>query len=224
MFYFDSLLIPVLCLIGIAILSYLFGSVNFAIVWTRVFLHDDIRKYGSGNAGMTNVLRTVGKGAAALSLLGDIAKGVLSVLVARLVFTLLIPDPLLCVLAEYLAAFGALMGHLFPLYYGFKGGKGVAVSAGAMLVLAPWVFLCCLGVFLLAVVITRYVSLGSILSAVAYPVFIFLFGFLWTPHPYWGLETACAAVLGIIVIAMHHENIGRLLHGNERKIGEKKEK
>ena len=113
-----------LFLAGIAIVSYLFGSVNFAIVWTRVFLHDDIRKYGSGNAGMTNVLRTVGKGAAALTLLGDIAKGVLSVLVAQLVFTLLIPDPFFCVLAKYLAAFGALMGHLFPLYYGFKGGKG----------------------------------------------------------------------------------------------------
>lgn len=224
MLYSASPLIIVLFLIGITIVSYLFGSVNFAIVWTRVFLHDDIRKYGSGNAGMTNVLRTVGKGAAALTLLGDIAKGVLSVLVARLVFTLLIPDPFFCVLAEYLAAFGALMGHLFPLYYGFKGGKGAAVSAGAMLMLAPWVFLCCLGVFLLAVLITRYVSLGSILSAVAYPVFIFLFGFFWMPHPYWVLETACAAVLGIIVIAMHHENIGRLIHGNERKIGEKKEK
>lgn len=224
MLYPASPLILILFLAGIAIVSYLFGSVNFAIVWTRVFLHDDIRKYGSGNAGMTNVLRTVGKGAAALTLLGDIAKGVLSVLVAQLVFTLLIPDPFFCVMAKYLAAFGALMGHLFPLYYGFKGGKGVAVSAGAMLMLAPWVFLCCLGVFLLAVVLTRYVSLGSILSAVAYPVFIFLFGFFWTPHPYWVLETACAAVLGIIVIAMHHENIGRLIHGTERKIGEKKEK
>ena len=77
---------------------------------------------------------------------------------------------------------------------------------------------------MLAVLITRYVSLGSILSAVAYPVFIFLFGFFLFFHPYWVLETACAAVLGIIVIAMHHENIGRLIHGNERKIGEKKEK
>ena len=107
-------MIIVLFLIGITIVSYLFGSVNFAIVWTRVFLHDDIRKYGSGNAGMTNVLRTVGKGAAALTLLGDIAKGVLSVLVARLVFTLLIPDPFFCVLGGISCRFRRLDGPSVP--------------------------------------------------------------------------------------------------------------
>ncbi len=122
------MMITILCLLAMVVLSYLFGSVNFAIIVTKLFAKKDIRDFGSGNAGMTNVLRTLGKGPAALTFLGDFAKGALSVLITRLVFTVLLKQPDNFVV-EYAAAFSALLGHIFPLYYGFKGGKGIAVSA-----------------------------------------------------------------------------------------------
>ena len=151
----------VLVLIGSILIAYLLGSVNFAIIITKLFKKGDIRDYGSGNAGMTNVLRTVGKGAAALTLLGDFSKGILSVLIMRLLMFLCcgITDTSLL---DYIVALAALMGHLFPVFYGFKGGKGILVSAGAMLILNPWSLLICLAVFLLFACLTRYISAGSI--------------------------------------------------------------
>ena len=203
------------CLIA----AYLLGSINFAIIITRLFGKGDIRKYGSGNAGMTNVLRTVGKTAAALTLLGDFSKGIVSVLVLRLVMGLFgFTD--MSVLS-YFAALAALLGHLFPIFYRFKGGKGILVSAGSMLILCPFsLLLCCIGFFTVAIA-TRYVSAGSITAGAVYPFGVMLATWLFGGAIHWP-EVGMAAVAGVIVILMHHQNIKRLLNGTENKVSFKK--
>ena len=216
------MIITILCLLAMVVLSYLFGSVNFAIIVTRLFAKKDIRDFGSGNAGMTNVLRTLGKGPAALTFLGDFAKGALSVLITRLVFTVLLKQPDNFVV-EYAAAFSALLGHIFPLYYGFKGGKGIAVSAGALIALSPLAFLCCLVVFLVFFLITKIVSVGSIACAVAFPISVLVLK-LCFGEPHVLLETLLAALIALLVIYMHRGNIVRLVHGEENSFSKKKKK
>lgn len=210
----------VLILIGGMIIGYLLGSVNFAIIITRLFGKGDIRKYGSGNAGMTNVLRTVGKTAAALTLIGDFCKGIVSVLIVRLLCWLIIGTD--CPIAmEYIVAFAALLGHLFPLYYGFKGGKGILVSAGAMLILNPWSLLICLVGFLIITVFTKYVSVGSLVAAVLYPLSNILTTWLRYGAVSW-IEVVLALPISLLIIYMHRANIERLLHHSENKISLKK--
>ena len=206
----------VLVLIGSILIAYLLGSVNFAIIITKLFKKGDIRDYGSGNAGMTNVLRTVGKGAAALTLLGDFSKGILSVLIMRLLMFLCcgITDTSLL---DYIVALAALMGHLFPVFYGFKGGKGILVSAGAMLILNPWSLLICLAVFLLFACLTRYISAGSIAAGITYPFGVMFTTWLSFGYVHWA-EAGLAALIGLVVILMHHANIKRLLNGTESKV------
>ena len=202
----------VLVLIGSILIAYLLGSVNFAIIVTKLFKKGDIRDYGSGNAGMTNVLRTVGKGAAALTLLGDFLKGILAVLIMRLLMFLL------CGVTDT-----ALIGHLFPVFYGFKGGKGILVSAGAMLILSPWSLLLCLAAFLLFASLTRYISAGSIAAGATYPFGVMLVTCLTAGSIHWA-EVALAAVIGLSVILMHHANIKRLINGTESKVSFKSKK
>ena len=144
----------ILCLI----FGYLFGSLNFAIIYSKL-KGDDIRNHGSGNAGATNVLRTYGKGAAAIVFLLDILKGVIAVLITRIFFDDMLYD---CA-----SALGAVLGHNFPLYYGFRGGKGVATSLAVLLVLHYPTALIALVTFLIVVITTKYVSLSSILAATA---------------------------------------------------------
>lgn len=191
-----------LCLI----LGYLFGSLNFAIIYSKL-RGDDIRNHGSGNAGTTNVLRTYGKGAAALVLLLDISKGVVAVLITGLILDGEIYD---CG-----AALGAVLGHNFPLYYGFKGGKGVATSLAALLALDWRVALIALAAFIVIALITRYVSLSSILAAVAAVTAAFIF------HKVNEFSIFCA-IIGTLCIVRHHSNIVRLIKGTENKLGQKK--
>ncbi|MCI6640225.1 MAG: glycerol-3-phosphate 1-O-acyltransferase PlsY [Pygmaiobacter massiliensis] len=205
-----------------ALVSYLLGSVDFGIVVSRLIYHQDIRKFGSGNAGMTNILRTFGKKAAALTLAGDFLKGTTSVLLARFAFAQLCSLP--PVYLAYTAAIGAMLGHLFPVYFGFKGGKGVAVSAGCILALSPWVIVPLVVVFVVVLAVSRIVSLASILAAVTYPVA----SFWWYTGP--GAGQASAAVctvlstgMAVLVIFMHRANIRRLLAGTEYKFGQKKQ-
>ena len=173
----DHTLLNILCLVASILIGYLLGSLNFAIIITRLFAHDDIRKHGSGNAGLTNVLRTLGKGPAALTLLGDFSKGIISVLVARLLF-LLITGTTDVIIGDYFAVYGALLGHVFPLYYGFRGGKGILVSFGALMILSPIAALTCFGGFLLCVIFTRYVSLGSVVAGIMFPFSIVMMNFI----------------------------------------------
>lgn len=210
----------ILCLIFGAVIGYLLGSIDWAIIITRLFKKGDIRKQGSGNAGMTNVLRSVNKTAAALTLLGDFCKGILSVLIIRLLLHVFAGVDGF-VLADYIAAFTALLGHLFPLYYGFKGGKGVLVSAGAMLILSPWSLLFCLIAFLILACSTRYISLGSIAAGISYPIANALVTWLQYGAIHWN-EVLFALPIGILVIFMHRQNIKRLLTHTESKVSFKK--
>ena len=188
-----------------ALAGYLLGSVNFSIILSRLRYRDDIRRHGSGNAGMTNTLRTYGKLPAVLVLLGDGAKGMLAAWLGGLLAGL--PG-------AYAAGLLAVVGHMFPLYFKFKGGKGVATAAGVILGTCPPVLLLLLVVFLLVVALSRYVSLGSVTVAVVYPPAI-----LWYQGISPGPDTVCPILMAVLVIWAHRSNIKRLLSGTENKLG-----
>ncbi|MBQ8808627.1 MAG: glycerol-3-phosphate 1-O-acyltransferase PlsY [Clostridia bacterium] len=192
----------ILCLI----LGYLFGSLNFAIIYSKL-RSDDIRNHGSGNAGATNVLRTYGKGAAALVFILDILKGVIAVAITRIFLDDMIFD---C-----MAALGAVLGHNFPIYYGFKGGKGVATSLAVLLALHFPTALAALITFIIVVTLTKYVSLSSILAAIAAIITSFIFFKI-------DVFSVFCLIIGSLCIYRHRSNIVRLLKGTENKLGEKK--
>lgn len=204
-----------------AVAAYLLGSLDFGIIVSTVFYRKDIRTVGSGNAGMTNILRTFGKGAAAVTLAGDMLKGVGAVLLAKYLFSGLSGvSPMYC---AYVAAIGALLGHLFPLYFGFKGGKGVSVAAGTIIGIQPLLVLPLILVFLAVVFFTRIVSLSSIIVAALYPVVTLIYYTVWgdgASNPL--VNTLFAAFMGGLVIWMHRSNIARLRAGTEYRFGEKK--
>ncbi len=210
----------VLALVLSGVVAYLIGSVNFAIIVTRIFTHEDIRKYGSGNAGMTNVLRTLGKGPAALVTIGDFCKGVLAVLISYLLLrTVGGTEPPFY--TNYVVAVMVLLGHCFPVFYGFRGGKGILVSAGVILVLNPLILLALLAIFLVVVIASRIVSLASITVAVAYPILTLIFGLV-GQDPYLLWDVLVALCVGGAVVWMHRANIRRLIDGTEHKFGQKK--
>ena len=162
-----------------AVQAYLLGSIDTGILVSKFLYHDDVRKYGSGAAGMTNMLRTFGKKAAALTAFGDVLKGVLAVCIGRWLFTLMPESTMLSpYLAVYLAAIFAIIGHLKPLYFGFKGGKGVLVAAGAILAVQPVLLPVLALIFLVCLVPTGMVSLGSITMAAAYPVLTLVYSLM----------------------------------------------
>ena len=192
----------ILCLI----FGYLFGSLNFAIIYSKL-KGDDIRNHGSGNAGATNVLRTYGKAAAAIVFALDILKGVIAVMITRIFFDDMLYD---CA-----SALGAVLGHNFPLYYGFKGGKGVATSLAVLLVLHYPTALIGVGTFIIVVLTTKYVSLSSILAAVAAMASALIFFKI-------DVFSIFCLVIGSLCIYRHRSNIKRLLNGTENKLGQKK--
>jgi acyl phosphate:glycerol-3-phosphate acyltransferase len=189
----------------LVVVGYLLGSLSFALLLVKWRTGADIRTVGSGNAGATNVLRAHGKGLAAAVALLDTAKGAAAVLLVRLVTA----DP------RYAAAAGlaAILGHVFPLYSGFRGGKGVATAVGAFLVLAPLATAVCLAVFLAVVAVTRYVSLGSMIAIVLLPPAVGILS-----HAPRAVVVAAAAT-AVLVVFKHVENLKRLAHGEERKLG-----
>ncbi|MBD5104450.1 MAG: glycerol-3-phosphate 1-O-acyltransferase PlsY [Ruminococcaceae bacterium] len=215
----------VICFIITAVLPYLLCGVNSAIIVTKIKTGEDIRTMGSGNAGLTNTLRTQGKLAALFVLIGDVAKGVLSVIFVGLSFKLLAGiDPWAagCEYEWVLYASGAsaILGHVFPVYYGFKGGKGVLVTVAVLLAIdwIPAVIL--LGIFGLIVAISKYVSLGSCIAAVLYPFTVLIFGIMEESSCRFG-NFACSALIAFLIVFMHRENIKRLLNHTEKKIGQK---
>ncbi len=194
-----------LVLIGLAgLLGYLLGSVPFGLVASRVFGLDDPRKIGSGNIGATNVLRSGHKGAAALTLVGDAGKGAVAVLLARWA---LAED------AAQAAGLAAFLGHLFPVFAGLKGGKGVATFFGTLLALAFPVGLAACATWLVVAGVLRYSSLAALVAAVASPVWAVVLG---APQ-----VAALMALLALLVIVTHRSNIARLRAGTEAKIGRK---
>ena len=196
----------------IIIISYLLGNISTSYIVAKRLAGVDIRTQGSGNAGSTNVLRTLGKKAGALTFVGDVLKGLIAVLMARLIAYGMNMDQSIC---AYLAVVAVVLGHNYPVFLGFKGGKGVATSLGSMLGMNPFIALICLGFFIIIVAITKYVSLGSILGIALSPIIMLI------NHNTKGVLVTL--FLTISVAITHKENIKRLLSGTERKIGEKKE-
>ena len=203
-------------LIVTAIISYLIGSVNFSILLSRIISGEDIRKSGSGNAGATNMLRTYGKKMGVITLLLDVLKGVIAILVCRLVF------PQTAQVLAYVAGVFVALGHNFPLYFGFKGGKGVATSLGVILMLDWRVGLIVLVCAILVMALTKYVSLGSILGGASVIIVYILKFFVFKSID--AVQLICIVILGGLLIIRHHANIKRLINGTENKLGSKKEK
>ena len=209
------------CLALSALVAYLLGSLEFGIIVSKLLYGDDVRNHGSGNAGMTNVLRTFGKKAAALVLVGDMGKGIVSVVLVRtLAQSVFYTAYTNGVDLGAVAAFFAVIGHLFPLYFKFKGGKGVAVAAGTILVTNPTIFLVLVLIFLIVVGGTRIVSLASITGAVSYPILTLLYCLVNGQSVV--VNTLFAVCMAALVIFMHRSNIQRLREGTEYRFGEKK--
>lgn len=213
----------ILAILISAMLSYLLGSFNSSILVVRLLKHQDIREFGSHNAGLTNTLRCFGKGCAALTLVGDLAKGIVAVLLSKGICELLgtgLTAQNDVHFIGYIAGIFAILGHVFPIYYHFKGGKGVLVGVSVFLGIDWKVFLCLIVIFAVVLAISKYVSLGSIIAAACCPVVTFLFQF-WQrgdlPMWYLWLNTGLAALMGAWVIYMHRTNIQRLKAGNENK-------
>jgi acyl phosphate:glycerol-3-phosphate acyltransferase len=208
----------VLTYLVIALLAYLFGSIPFGYVLVRLFRKEDIREKGSGNIGATNVVRSGAKGLGALTFLLDALKGYVAVLAGAWVLDLHMFKQVPVQNAIALAALAVILGHIFPIWLGFRGGKGVATAFGVFIAVAWLPALASLAVFALIFALSRYVSLGSILGAAAFPVFAFL-----APHfPYSTSMIAVILIVPLIVIVKHHQNIGRLLHGTEYRFGKTK--
>lgn len=196
--------------------GYLLGSVNSAIIISKTLYGDDIRKHGSGNAGLTNMLRTYGKKAAGLTLLGDILKTVLAILIASVLggfgyWRGISVSYTTCELPlNYMAGFFAVIGHILPIYYGFKGGKGVLCAGTMILLVNPVAGLCCWAVFIIIAICTRYISLSSCIACLMGPVFLRIFGGS-------GLEVLLVLFCALVVFFKHAENILRIINGSESR-------
>ncbi len=213
----------ILLFVLMAIAGYLLGSINGAVFISKIFYGSDIRTHGSGNAGTTNMLRTFGKKAAAGTFLVDLLKGVVAALLCGLVMHLLGKNFGYEMGACIGGAF-SILGHNWPLYFGFKGGKGVLTSFAVLVVLAPLPALSALLTFIVVVAITRYVSLGSIIGAATLPLFTWLWENVIFDHTDLSPVFFLGIFAAILLICRHHANIGRLLHGTESKLGQKSKK
>lgn len=219
-------------LIVIAMVGYLIGSINLSIILSHLMGKGDIRNYGSGNAGTTNTLRTLGKLPALAVLIFDIFKGVFAIGIAKILMPLGfdgIETEYLELSMEYavlVAGFFAILGHNFPIYYGFKGGKGIATSLGVILTIEPLLGVTCALFAVILMLASRMVSLGSIFAAFLYPVLVFVLGSAYPNELMFKIPyCAFSVILSVLAIYRHRTNIDRLLNGTENKLWKtKKEK
>lgn len=202
----------------IAAAAYLLGSVPAGYLLIRIFRHEDIRKAGSGNIGATNVLRSGGKLLGAATFLLDVLKGSSAVWLGALLGGLLAPDASQLNM-KALAALFAVLGHVFPVWLRFRGGKGVATGFGVFLVASPWAALAAISIFIVVLAISRYVSLASVLGAASFPILAWHFALGARPPFFIAVQVAVA----LLIIVKHHQNIRRLFKGTESRIGSKKE-
>ena len=205
--------------IAMAIIAYLIGSVNFSVIISKKMAGFDVREKGSGNAGSTNVLRTVGKKAAVLTLICDILKGVISILIA--IFIGSIVKDVNKELLVQIAGIAVVLGHTFPIFFGFKGGKGVATSLGVILMSNWQIGLICLVFALVLMALTRMVSLGSCGAAVLFPVLTLFMNenyTILTDGKSGKTYFIYSIILAIIVLYNHRSNIKRILNGTENKL------
>ena len=203
--------------IAIAIIAYVIGSINFSVIFSRKFAGFDVREKGSGNAGTTNMLRTVGKKAAVITLVCDILKGIVSILIALLI-GYFVKDVNKAILVQ-IAGFFAIFGHTFPIFFEFRGGKGVATALGVILLTNWQIGLICLAFALILIIITKMVSLGSIMAAILFPVLTI---FIQTNYIEPGNYIIFGIAVGLLVVFNHRKNLKRILEGNENKISFKK--
>ena len=201
------------------IIAYVIGSINFSVILSKKIAGFDVRKKGSGNAGTTNMLRSVGKGAAALTLICDVLKGVIAIVIAIILGNIFqVEDKALLV---QIAGVAVVLGHTFPIFFGFKGGKGVATSLGILLMTNWQIGLICLVFALVLMILTRMVSLGSCMAAVLFPILT-----LFIHENYIVSEGSSyfvySIILAVIVLYNHRSNIKRILNGTENKLSFKK--
>jgi glycerol-3-phosphate acyltransferase PlsY len=189
----------------VVILCYLIGSIPFSYISAQVLAHTDVRSRGSGNVGATNAYRTSGVWAGLLALIGDLLKGAVAAWLG-----LAMGGPVLVIICSL----AAVIGHCYPLFLRFRGGKAVATAGGVVLLLMPKVGLTLLLMFIAVVVLTRYVSLGSVIVAILLPFVTYLFHYPWQ-------YTLLSTLMMIIVVYRHRENISRLKGGSEARIGDK---
>lgn len=206
------------------ILSYLLGSISFAIIFSKIYMKKDVRELGSGNAGTTNVMRTGGFKLGAITFLGDVLKGFVACIIGKYVFLNFFENgEVWSVYGAFLCGLACMLGHVFPIFFGFKGGKGIATSVGIFAVCCWPAILIGLGVFALGVLCTKIVSVSSIAAAVTVVGCTMLFHNINNPANFWP-QAILATAMGILVILKHRENISRLIKGTEKKltIGRKK--
>jgi len=201
----------------IVLAAYLLGSIPTGYLLVRLFRHQDIRQAGSGNIGATNVLRSGGKGLGAATFLLDMLKGCSAVWLGALLGGLLLPQSSIYN-AEALAALVAVLGHVFPVWLRFRGGKGVSTGFGVFLAATPLAALAAISVFFLVILISRYVSLASILGSASFPLFAWLFVKGGRPPFFIAVEITVAS----LIIVKHHQNIRRLLNGTESRLNQRK--
>ncbi len=199
------ILLMALGVITSIVFPYLLGSVNSGIILSKLLYHEDIRTYGSGNAGATNMLRTYGKKMGIATFAGDFLKGILGVCIGRLMFGLL---------GSYIGGLFCVLGHIFPIYYKFKGGKGVATSAGMALMTNWKVFLVLVVIFALLVYMTKYISFGSIMVYMLYPLLLSKMKSPTDPS----FAILVAFVITVMGVVMHRQNLKRIFEGTESKI------
>ena len=209
-------------IIGSVIVAYLLGSINTSILVSRLVYRSDIRKHGSGNGGLTNMHRTFGLKAAGLTLLGDMLKTVIAVMIPMILFgfeyaAVLCTNPI-----AYIAGLAAVIGHVYPVYYGFKGGKGVLVTATMALVVSPLIFVVLFLIFVGIVYLSKYISLGSVSVAVLYPVCVNFYSITFLNAPPFWTTLLSTILLAIFIFWLHRGNLKRIGDRTERKFSFKK--
>lgn len=215
----------ILLALAALVFAYLIGSVNFAVIFSKIFIKKDIREVGSGNAGMTNVMRAAGAFPGILTFLGDALKGFIACFVGRLIFDYLFSvtsnKAFLGIYGAFICGVVCMLGHIYPLFFGFKGGKGVAISVGIFAVCCPMAILCGLVLFAILLPTTKIMSISSLSATVVVVGASLIFydkSALFLP------QAICSVVMGLIVFLKHKDNIVRLIQGNENKFTIKKGK
>ena len=207
-----NIIVPFLLYLAVMAVAYVLGSVNTAVVLSKLMYGEDIRTKGSGNAGMTNMMRNYGKGPALLTLLGDMLKTLLGMFFGTC---------MLGINGAYIAGLFCVLGHIAPVFYRFKGGKGVATTAMMLLYIDWFVFLVVFGIFVLIVASTKYLSLGSVMCELIFPLLLNRFD---TVEQDRGLRLIITLLVMALVVFMHRTNIVRIMNGNENKFSFKKTK
>lgn len=222
-FLFKYYLIPFFI---VSLVAYLIGCINSSILVTKLFkVQKDIRNLGSGNAGFTNVLRTMGKKMAIITFLGDFLKGILAIGLCQWIMSCFFKNidyKDVSVYSSYLCCLMCVIGHIYPCFFGFKGGKGILTAWSAMLLIDWRVFLTLITVFIIVILISKIVSLASVIAAISYPISVFLFSCLseykFSCYFEFLFPTLVALLISIIILIKHRSNILRLLNGTEKRI------